>query len=302
MSDAVPIGSPAAPSARGDVRASIARASARTGIDFDFLLAQAKIESSLNPGAKAPTSSAAGLYQFTRGTWLQTLDRHADEHGLGWAGEAIAGGRVSDPGMRAQIMALRYDPDASALMAAELASDNKAYLSGRLGRELDAAELYLAHFLGAGGAGQFLDALQSDPGRSAASMMPDAARANRGIFFAASGAPRSVGEVMGVLRTKVAGAMEGAVLPELAGSPALAAAADPSFAPPEFRAAQAGLANAGGNPLPSRHAAAAAPPPQLARASMADTLRDAFGLAHGDGSPAPGFVRAAYGTLRGLGL
>ena len=115
------------------VRAAIARAAETTGVDFDYLLAQAKIESSLDPAARAATSSAAGLYQFTGGTWLATLDRHGASHGLGWAENAIDGGRVSDPMMRAQIRALRFDPSASALMAAELANDNRAELQMRWG-------------------------------------------------------------------------------------------------------------------------------------------------------------------------
>jgi hypothetical protein len=125
------------------VRAAIARAAQATGVDFDYLLAQAKIESSLNPSARAPTSSAAGLYQFTSGTWLATLDRHGANHGLGWADAAIQRGRIADPAARAQVMALRFDPDASALMAAELARDNGNELAGVLGREPDHAELYL---------------------------------------------------------------------------------------------------------------------------------------------------------------
>lgn len=134
-------------SARPDVRGAIARAARATGVDFDYLLAQAKLESSLDPAARAPTSSAAGLYQFTNGTWLQTLERHGANHGLDWAGAMIDGGRVADPAMRARIMAMRFDADASSLMAAELANDNKADLTALLGREPDAAELYLAHFL-----------------------------------------------------------------------------------------------------------------------------------------------------------
>ena len=46
------------------MQASIARASTATGVDFDYLLAQAKIESGLDADAKARTSSASGLYQF----------------------------------------------------------------------------------------------------------------------------------------------------------------------------------------------------------------------------------------------
>ena len=48
----------------GTVRSAIAKASQATGIDFDYLLGQAQLESGLNPTARAGTSSATGLYQF----------------------------------------------------------------------------------------------------------------------------------------------------------------------------------------------------------------------------------------------
>jgi len=192
--------------ARPEVQAAIARAAQATGVDFNYLLAQARLESSLDPAARAGTSSAAGLYQFTRGTWLQTLEKHGAAHGAGWADMAIEQGRVSDPMLRQQVLALRHDPDLSARMAAELARDNRAALLPVLGREPDAAELYLAHFLGAGGAGKFLTALSADPAQSAAALLPEAAAANRAIFYEA-GQPRSLGGVMGLLRAKVDGAM-----------------------------------------------------------------------------------------------
>ena len=138
MSEPQPIGIGSTGAA--SVRTAIARAAEKTGVDFRYLLAQAKLESSLDPTARAGTSSAAGLYQFTNDTWLRTLDRHGAAHGLDWAGEAIEGGRVFDPQLRSQVMALRMNPDASALMAAELAQDNRAELSGALGREPDSAE------------------------------------------------------------------------------------------------------------------------------------------------------------------
>ncbi len=197
---------------RSDVRAAIARAAAATGVDFNYLLAQAKIESALDPSARAGSSSAAGLYQFTSGTWLETLDRHAASHGMQWIDEAISrsGGRaqVNDPSTREYLMSLRYDADASSLMAAELARDNAGELRGTLGREPDATELYMAHFLGSGGARTFLSALQTDPGQSAAAILPQAAGANRGIFYD-DGRARSVSEVMELMRGKVASAMEG---------------------------------------------------------------------------------------------
>lgn len=268
----------------GNVRAAIARAAQRSGVDFDYLLAQARIESSLDPRARAATSSAAGLYQFTRGTWLSTLEAHGAEHGLDWASAAIEGGRVRDPAMRAQVMALRFDPQASAAMAAGLAQDNAAALTPILGREPDAAELYLAHFLGSGGATQFLSALTSDPGQSAAALMPRAAAANRAIFFEGNGSPRSVGVVMDLLRGKVETAMGSAGLPTRSGE--------------EIEAW--GLS--AGATLPGRlPQAPALSPPQ--RPSMADTLRDTFGLGNNEGpASAPHFVRTAYSNLRNLGL
>lgn len=280
-----------------DVRAAIARASQRTGVDFQYLLAQAKIESSLDPSAKAGTSSAAGLYQFTNGTWLRTLDKHGANHGLDWAGAAIDGGRV-DPQMRAQVMALRFDPDASALMAAELANDNRTELVGVLGREPDAAELYLAHFLGSTGAGEFLTALNENPGQSAAGVAPKAAASNRGIFYDASGAPRSVAGVMELLRGKVGAAMESG------GAPAWVEYGNG----PQFAANQSGVQPAAisGGPIARQFDAARqelASAAGAGRQSMADTLRNAFGGLGNEGqSAAPANVRAAYGQLKRFDL
>ena len=304
MSDFQPIGTLGPREA--SAREAIARAASRTGVDFGYLLAQARIESSLNPNARAGTSSAAGLYQFTKGTWLNTLDKHGAGHGLGWAGDAIAGGRVRDPAMRAQIMALRFDPEASSAMAAELASDNAAALTPMLGRAPDAAELYLAHFLGVGGASQFIAALQSDPGQSAAAILPKAAAANRGIFYD-RGAPRSVGAVMELLRGKVSGAMEGGAqgtpetsLPDFA-DPSDPASGITGWGPTAWAAASANAQAPAAVTSPDNARMADATPP--ARPSMADTLRDTFGLASPEGhASAPGFVRTAYGNLKSLGL
>jgi hypothetical protein len=280
--------------ARTDVRASIARAAQATGMDFDYLLAQAKLESALNPAARAPTSSAAGLYQFTSGTWLNTLQRHGAGHGMDWANSLIAGGRVTDPAARAQIMAMRFDPDTSAMMAAELASDNRAELTGLLGREPDAAELYLAHFLGSAGARTFLTALNTVPGQSAAAVLPKAAAANRTIFFDGTGAPRSVAQVMEVLRGKVSAAMEGGPLPAVEyGDFSQLAAAGPQQ--PQFT----------GGPIARQFAAARqeASADLPAGRSMAETLQNVFAVAGADGQTrVPDTVRAAYGRLQQFGL
>jgi len=262
-------------------RAAIAQAAQATGVDFDYLLAQARLESGLNPQARAGTSSATGLYQFLGGTWLDTLKKHGAEHGLGWAAQA-----ASDPTRRAEVMALRYDPNASALMAAELASDNRAALNGMLGREPDGAELYLAHFLGPQGAGQILAAMASDPGQSAAALLPAAAGANRTIFYGPGGAARSVGEVVGLVRSRYSAAAGQADLPGGLAMPVTAmAAAVPT-----------------GGPVAREFQSVAAAPGAPPRQSMAETLRQAFALGGpGDGA-VPAHVRNAYGRLAALGL
>lgn len=179
---------------------AIAMASRRTGVDFSYLLGQAKLESSLNPSARASTSSARGLYQFVDQSWLAVINKHGAEYGLGWAANAISHGSngryyVSDPDLRQQILDLRNHPETASVMAAEHAADNKAYLEQRLGREAEPVDLYMAHFLGVGGASKFLAMTDKAPGATAASMFPAAARANRSIFYDRQGNARSFADI-----------------------------------------------------------------------------------------------------------
>lgn len=190
---------PVNPASPATIRTAIATAAVKAGVDFDYLYGQARIESSLDPAARARTSSAAGLFQFTRATWLATLDKHGAANGFGWAADAITAGRdgrhrIDDPRMRDAIDGLRYDPEASSLMAASFASDNRAHLEIGLGRSVEPVDLYLAHFLGPAGALKFLKAHDADHDASAASVFPEAAAANRTIFYGPDGA-RSFGEI-----------------------------------------------------------------------------------------------------------
>ncbi len=186
--------------ARSYVHSAIAKASARTGVDFNYLLGQAQVESGLQTNARAGTSSATGLYQFVEQSWLGVVKAHGAEHGMQWAADSIRQGSngryyVADGATRHAILQLRNDPQASSLMAAEHAADNKAALEGALGRAATGTDLYMAHFLGLGGARQFLTTMQGNPDRSAAAMFPAAARANRSIFYGAGGQPRSLAEI-----------------------------------------------------------------------------------------------------------
>lgn len=186
----------------GSVQSAIALASQKTGIDFTYLLGQARLESGFNAGARAGTSSASGLYQFIEQSWLRVVKAHGAEHGLGWAADAIQTGgsgrmMVGDPAMRQAILGLRNDPATASMMAAEHASDNKDALEASLGRDATGTDLYMAHFLGLGGARSFLSAMQQSPSRSGAAMFPAAARANRAVFYASNGQPRTLADIYG---------------------------------------------------------------------------------------------------------
>jgi hypothetical protein len=179
---------------------AIASAAAKTGVDFGFLVNQARIESGMNPNARANTSSASGLFQFTKQTWLGTVKDHGANHGLAWAAGAITartsgGFAVSDPETRQAILNMRYNPEAASAMAAELARDNNSYLSAELDRAPEQVDLYLAHFLGESGAAKFLKAYDQSPDAAAAPSLPAAAAANRAIFYNTDDAPRSFREI-----------------------------------------------------------------------------------------------------------
>jgi hypothetical protein len=88
-------------------------------------------------------------------------------------------------------------------MAAAFARDNQAHLETRLGRPLQSVDLYMAHFLGAGGATRFLRAHDSNPNGTAAASFPDAARANRNVFYKRDGSARSFAEVRNFMAGKL---------------------------------------------------------------------------------------------------
>ena len=186
------------------VRQAIANASSATGADFNFLLATAVRESSLNPRAEARTSSATGLFQFLDATWLNTLKRHGAKHGLAAEANMINTSSdgiayVENPALRRRLLDLRYDPEVSARMAAEFSNDNAEFIRARTGQEPQSGDLYAAHFLGAGGASELINAARNQPWARAADLFPAAASANRNVFYE-RGRAKSVIEVLEGLR------------------------------------------------------------------------------------------------------
>lgn len=190
------------------VNQAISAAAEATTIDYEFLLAQAYLESAMNPQAQARTSSASGLFQFINSTWLRTVRRHGARFGLDdWAAliDSDAGGSiaVNDRRLQRQLLDLRKDPLVASVMAAGLAEDNREALLPVLGREPTYTELYLAHFLGANGATRFVSLMQHRPSLSAASQFPAAARANRAIFYHEDGSARSLAGVKALFDRKI---------------------------------------------------------------------------------------------------
>ena len=146
------------------------------------------------------TSSAAGLFQFVDQTWLGLVKDHGAQHGLGDFANAITQGCRRPLSRRRHeakqsILALRKDPQTAALMAGEYARTTQGQMRASLGRDVCGGELYAAHFLGPDAACKLIKLAGSDPGASAAAQFPQAAGANKSVFFHADGAAKSVREV-----------------------------------------------------------------------------------------------------------
>lgn len=141
----------------------------------------AAAESSNNPNAKNPNSSASGMYQFTNKTWADMVKKYGQETGITLGDKA--------------------NPQAQATMAQKYAQDNITSLNKTLGRMPSKEELYMAHVLGAHGAATLINA----PGdREAILLFPkQVLDSNRSIFFNGK-QPRTVSEVYNLLSKKVA--------------------------------------------------------------------------------------------------
>ena len=158
--------------------------SKQTGVDGNLLKTVAAIESGFNPTASArPASSASGLFQFTDPTWSDMLKKYGSKYGI-------------EPGTT------QLDPLANSLMGAEYIKENSKTLSS-VKKDVNATDLYMAHFLGPGGAKQFL---KSDPNAIGATLLPSSASANKTIFYKdkGNGPARTVGEIYQFLQDLVA--------------------------------------------------------------------------------------------------
>lgn len=169
---------------REDIATLVGRVAKAQGVDPNLLITTALVESSLNPSAKAKTSSASGLFQFINKTWDEVMRKHANRLGI------PAGTRPTDP-------------VAATLLASEYFRENGKIIGSKVNRELTPADYYMGHFLGAGGASTFFREMQRNPNAIAADALPKAAKANPNIFYDSStGRRRSLGEVYELFTNK----------------------------------------------------------------------------------------------------
>jgi hypothetical protein len=216
-----PLISPNPPSSPGSwsaVGRALRNAAHATGASFDYLLATAKAESDLNPNLSMRGSTATGLFQFIEQTWLSVMKQAGQALGLGGYAQSIeqtADGRyvVKDPAVRQEIMNLRQDPAANAVMAGIFTRQNANMLGNSLGRTANDGELYMAHFLGPGAATRLIRTASADPTANAATLFPAAARANRPIFYDPQGNTRSVSGVYAELTRRYQEARASPTLP-----------------------------------------------------------------------------------------
>ncbi|GJE37580.1 transglycosylase SLT domain-containing protein [Methylobacterium persicinum] len=172
---------------------TIVKASEEAGVDPVYMMALADKESSFDTDAKAATSSAQGLFQFVKATWLELIRDYGSRHGLAEEAAAVKGNgpaiTVAD-GMKERVLSLRNDPRVAALMAAELIKRDRERIEARVGRPLSTTEMYLAHFLGTASAGKFMSLSSEKPEETAAKAFRAAAKANRSLFTQKEGGKR----------------------------------------------------------------------------------------------------------------
>ena len=151
-----------------------------------YLQSIALIESGGNTNAKAGTSSASGMFQFTEGTWKQMTKEMGNNYSL------------ND----------RFDPQKATEVAAYFSSKQQKQLETGVGRQTNNTDMYMSHFLGAAGATKFLKSKDQNANQSAAALDPKAAAANKNIYYRDKEGKqeRTVQEVYDLMDEKVKGA------------------------------------------------------------------------------------------------
>ena len=189
---------PSNQTAGATVTGAIRQAAQATGTSFQYLLATAQVESGSQSagrrldlvGARAVPVHRPDLachHEAIRsGAWLRPIRRRHHQDRV----RPLRGGRSGRCAAKFSSCAT-IRPRMRPWRAPSLKPMPRCCRQ-QLGRSPSEGELYIAHFLGAGGAARLISSAAANPNASAASYFPIAAHANTSIFYDRStGAPRT---------------------------------------------------------------------------------------------------------------
>lgn len=134
-----------------------------TMVSDEILNAIMQIESGGKPGAANPLSTAVGLAQFIKSTWLETVRKHRPD--------------VAREQTQSTLLAMRTNPSFAIEMLARLTEDNLKII----GRNAQPGDIYLAHFSGAETARRLMQYYPQNA-KATEVFSPAAARANPSII------------------------------------------------------------------------------------------------------------------------
>lgn len=165
----------------------ILKAAKATGVDPDILFRLARAESNYDPKAKSKTSSATGLFQFTKGTWDSLTKDLKKTHGAAFSND-------------------KTNPYDNALAGGTYVNEIKKQLApARKSGDVTVKDIYLGHFSGPSTAKRVIASLESGKGNQPASIVysPKVMQANKNIFYNDKGKVRSLQTVYDLLTEKV---------------------------------------------------------------------------------------------------
>ncbi len=170
------------------------RASLKTGVDFDLLILKASMESDLGRHLEAANSSARGIFQYIDATWLGVMKHYGAQLGYANYANAIefnnrghATVKNNNKYLKAEILAMRYDPDISALVKAYQIIDETAQLRQIKGSAVTTTDHYITHMLGMPLAKEFYTLRRRNSPFTLANIsnpaMREAVAMNKGFFY-----------------------------------------------------------------------------------------------------------------------
>ena len=167
---------------------ALINASKKTGVAIEVLAAMGEAESGSGASMKNPVGTATGAFQFIDRTWANMLQMYGKDIGVD-VPPPSADPKKQEEQLKEiinnkQLMDLRYNHDASAMMAARYTQFNAKILKLDPSDPSNVGKIYLGHFLGAGGAGDVMKGKDASPDQMRAVIA-----SNKAIFQDRSGKP-----------------------------------------------------------------------------------------------------------------